>query len=747
MPDAYTAADAANLYRTGSESAAGVYGSAMGLGGVRLALEVPALEAEVGTPIPQLVILSASGACGEGVATLRSTGASAIAFTAPGGTEGAAVTIADGDIVTAQDGGSAAKYVRVLRDGSTDMGAQFRAAMQLSLRKAKNGGIAGRDFTHAERLAGEDLYHAVFLVNDAAVLVSAVSLYLPTLGTQRVSNSAQLGAAGSGTITTTGSFADWPASGYCRITQSGGTLREIVYYSSRTATSLTVPAAGRGLLGTTAAAGAATDTLDAVPGMRIGAEIPNATTRAIQTIANDTTAPAGVTWFSGITAATGITGLTLAVAGLGRGIWIHRQVPAGATASPEVDAAVTLAFTTGGVAYVKTYYDSYALPDDALDLHELWAGEGQMPDFTGSPAATSATLPFTYALTPPGAGTREYWLVTGKQSKYGLRSLERTITRVTIDSAGVDVTPAISSPDDVELAAAPGGEVDVRASYYADRDTSPADTWAVYATLGADPVPGVDSPTLVSMAGPTTGGFAATETGVYGGLWGATKVLTHALGPYDWGADLRVLVRARRSSDSAESGNTTALQHTVGTVAPVYPGRRLMLQGDARALEQWAAELDTTTVVNAPNNVYIRQLPGESQLWSNTTLVWRCVWADAEAARIHIPEAWDLVEDDTAWGAGTGTIEVVTGPPLVIYLNVAGTRRAKIDVTNSTISAAEFVLWDTLTDCPVSDPYAALATETLLQVWDSAMGRHRAYLSVDSSGVLTTACEVWQTKG
>ena len=80
--------------------------------------------------------------------------------------------------------------------------------------------------------------------------------------------------SGSGTITTAtaSGFADWPSQGWARIKTSGGTLREIVYYTSRTATSLTVPSAGRARLGSSAAAGSATDTVDAVPGLRIGLE-------------------------------------------------------------------------------------------------------------------------------------------------------------------------------------------------------------------------------------------------------------------------------------------------------------------------------------------------------------------------------------------------------------------------------------------------------------------------------------------
>ena len=90
-----------------------------------------------------------------------------------------------------------------------------------------------------------------------------------TTGTQQISNSGQLGASGAGTISTTGSFATWPASGLCLITNAG-VVREFVFYSSRTAQTLTVPATGRARLGTSQSAGAGTDTLDSHGGQSPG---------------------------------------------------------------------------------------------------------------------------------------------------------------------------------------------------------------------------------------------------------------------------------------------------------------------------------------------------------------------------------------------------------------------------------------------------------------------------------------------
>jgi hypothetical protein len=113
----------------------------------------------------------------------------------------------------------------------------------------------------------------------------------------------------------------------------------VVYFSSRTGTALTIPTAGRGLLGTSAAAGSASDTVDAVPPIRIAKEPPSSS--HIQTIANESTAPTSVTWNNQITSAAGLSIGDMNAGDL-YGLWIHRQVIAGAVASPGVLNLLTI---------------------------------------------------------------------------------------------------------------------------------------------------------------------------------------------------------------------------------------------------------------------------------------------------------------------------------------------------------------------------------------------------------------------
>lgn len=140
-------------------------------------------------------------------------------------------------------------------------------------------------------------------------------------------------------------------------------------------------------------------------------------------------------------------------------------------------------------------------------------------------------------------------------------------------------------------------------------------------------------------------------------------------------------------------------------------------------------------------------MPGETQLWWNTDLVWRGVWSDATRATLQIPTAYNFVTDVTGLGSGTGSVETVTGPPKLIYLNVAGTRYVKIDMTNLTLSCESINSYGTLTDCPAPGPVVALATELLLQVFSPSRGRWVPYASVSNAGVLSTACAIVQLKG
>jgi hypothetical protein len=337
MPNEKTHADSVRAYLTGASSDGGAQASPnASLGNYRSSTLIEFLSDEITNPISNVTIDHISGANGEGAGTLTATGNDTLAWTPPGGTQGDSVTIANGETkILEGGGGETEKFIRVSRTTADNL----TGTATVTLSDVFNDVVGFDNVSSSEASAGDVEYRCLCLKNDATSEIKNLAIWLGTLGTQRVSGSTQLGASGAGTIgISSGNFNDWPDSGFCRIQESDGTLREIVYYSSRTSTELTIPTAGRGLLGTSATAGAATDTLDAVPGIRIAKEAPSAQSAGYftdKTSAGEGSQPAGLTWSTAILSAEGLDIGDLSSGNI-YGLWIERTVIAGAIAEASV---------------------------------------------------------------------------------------------------------------------------------------------------------------------------------------------------------------------------------------------------------------------------------------------------------------------------------------------------------------------------------------------------------------------------
>lgn len=338
MPDINNHADSLRRYLTGASTQGGTQASNdASLGNYRSSTQLGGLVAAITSPITGITVTYVSPQNATGNGTLTATSSTTLAWTAPSGTQGAAVTITNGGTVVLEDGTDKGAYIIVTSSTATVSG-----AATLALNLPANNVISMNDAAPAETSAGSTKYRAIMLKNTSGVALNNVYAYLPQFGTTRVTAGGQLGASGAGTISiSSGNFNDYPASGFARIEQSDGTLREIVYYASRTSTTLTIAATGRAQMGTTAAAGSATDNVLGVAGLRIAGEAPTA--NAIQTIANETTAPTGRTWKTGVTTANGVNIGTLA-AGAEYGVWIERTIAPNSTAIPLAQYGVKFQF-------------------------------------------------------------------------------------------------------------------------------------------------------------------------------------------------------------------------------------------------------------------------------------------------------------------------------------------------------------------------------------------------------------------
>ena len=302
--------------------------------------------------------------------------------------------IANGQTKLLESGDESTKFVVVSRHISGDL----TGVATVTLVPVFNNAIGSSNVSGAEQQAGEIKLRCIAFKNmHTGNNVSSLKVWLGILGTQRTSNIGQLPASGAGAIQTSGSFADWPDTGFCRITTAGDSLREIVHYSTRTDTVLTVPAAGRGLLETSPAAGAADDKLDAVPGMKLAKEAPGPSTGAFSIAANenDTSAVSGLSWTTGITEDTGLDLGDLEPDEM-MAVWLWLVVVADQAAGPRLDNKLCWKFTANSVVFEPNgAAGSYRIADEGLERYELYRGVDAEPDLAGGAWETFTSLPHT----------------------------------------------------------------------------------------------------------------------------------------------------------------------------------------------------------------------------------------------------------------------------------------------------------------------------------------------------------------
>lgn len=673
-----------------------------GLGGIRSDRELNQHAFDVTNPIGPIIVQHITEQCGTGTGTIRATGVNALAFTAPGDTEGTPVTVS-ANTSALLESGTPAKAVRVYRD-SVYSAAELGGSMTLGIYYRFNTKLAGPNSTEAG-----DTYYACagYLYNHSALNITSISIRPGILGTQRTSSGGQLSGSGAGTITASGSLSTWPAAGWCRIVEVGVGLREIVYYSSRTDTVLTVPAAGRGMMDTSAAAGGATDTITPMAPVMLWMETP--AQGVVQTIANHTTAPTGATWSVSETVAT-------LEPGEERALWIYRQVPPDGTVNTEQITGLEITYTQDGTTYTDAKMRGYfRIGDTALEQYELYNGEDAAPDFTAAPLETSATLPFSEPLT--NSVVNNY--AVRYRNRYNLTSLNVLTEARELDGSANDITNALTDPEVVSIDSIAGGEVALVLRYNGSLDAVPADTFRLYVTSdGTTPDPGTDTPTDYSMQ-PT-------------GLAPLTNQRRIVLGPYDYGDTVKIIARVYSTTLDDESASVTVTTETVDTQVPVMPNWQGLSTGLFAGHN--ITGYDSTT---AYGDADIRITNGETIL-SGSAEAFRGVLGNGGEFRVGLEFA-NIAHSASGTAA---PIESVSAD--VFYINVAGTRRAKIDLTVPRIEAATFDFEAAAISLPVIGPTHMTSDATYIQIFNGLTGRWTPIVKVDSSGVFTATQPVLQ---
>lgn len=348
MPEPYNHANALQAHLSGAASDGAYQANPdTSLGGYASSVEVPGLVPSgsfTGVTIDYVASYNDETA---GPGTLSAPTTTSLTWTRPGGaTPGPAVTISPGIQIMLEDGEDASAYILVTPSvSSVSVGSS-----NIDLSAPLNSVIGFPDATPAETTSGKVSYRCIFVKNSSVAPLLNLYAYIGMLGTAAVSNASQLGASGAGTVGgAPTAFADWPASGFCRIETSGGTLREIVYYESRTDAALNIFAGagahsnGRGVLGTSASAGQNNDVCYPVPGIRIAGETPG-TGNVVQLIASETTAPSGRTWKTGINPAGGVN-IGTVNSNAEYAIWIEQTIVAKSVAQANVRNVIAYQFS------------------------------------------------------------------------------------------------------------------------------------------------------------------------------------------------------------------------------------------------------------------------------------------------------------------------------------------------------------------------------------------------------------------
>jgi hypothetical protein len=332
MTAQYTRADCLREYLTGANSDGEFQPTgSLSLGGYRSLVEVASLGIVVENALRGVAVLYASGSNPQGPGRIISQDSSLAWQPYGASAPGPFVQYPPTETVLVLESGNAAQFLRVRGTSPIQSG-----GMGVTLYYLPNNLYGFDNVPSQDALAGVTHYRAGILRNESTNTITSFRRCISKLGTPQVSSSSQLGGSGSGTIGTGGSYQTWPAAGWVQVRSSGGTLKEVVYYTSRTGTVLTVPASGRGLLGTTPTVGSSTDIITPTPGVSVGVDSAGVVAfgTPIQTVASQTIPPTGVVWNLGIIPDTGLE-VPVMEPNTQVGLWIKREIPSGCVASPQ----------------------------------------------------------------------------------------------------------------------------------------------------------------------------------------------------------------------------------------------------------------------------------------------------------------------------------------------------------------------------------------------------------------------------
>lgn len=684
-------------------------------GGFRSGTRFRPMDWDADDPMVGIWIVAVGGANGVGVGTLTATASNALAWTPPSGTQGTAVTIAQGEEA-------------VLR-GGTNPGAWIRVA-----RRTSNPLEGAKAVTCVDVF--ENLFPDVVTADAVAGLVTSRAVMLLN---------------GLGAVT---DFEAWVGSGDIEIALEEPTGGELLG-SGLSWSSATTEGSGPGLASVADAA-------------EVGVHIR-------RTIAADAAPSPSETWEVRYSFTAGGTDYTGALRGRykiertdyqKKGIWVGTSPALDFDADPDETwtsepHTTSLGLTTPGTYYAAVcemnQWGMWGVPTAVQRYDFDAAGDGILP----APSApvditvnqTSGNLPTVGALyesaadgdnraeiwvvwietdgtepdgsaTPDGYVVMQYLAAINDLAYTGGGSAldDGTTVAVLVRTRRLDSTGGTAfSPDVIQLDDSNPGTLKVTGEITDWDATGYAKITNRFGKLLE----------VIHYSGISASGGQTTVTVDQRALWGTSGTATNEA----------YTVTPVAATDSE---NTTVYSWDVVAVAPGRPLGSL-LQGlqTAQALDPLTAPDGVTPqVLDATQNVHLLLGEGWASLYVDTTLVWRVLLNGdhGENNALYIPSDWDLVAGTISGAAsGSGIVDAVDAN--TVYLCVRGQRRALIDLSAMEITFGAFSGPATLRERAEQAGDLERFGSTMFLAWDPEKEDYRTYLDLDSDGLASSRCD------
>lgn len=243
--------------------------------------------------------------------------------------------------------------------------------------------------------------------------------------------------------------------------------------------------------------------LDAVDSAGLALAYEVAVDGAMQTIANETTAPLGVVWNTGTSSGTGLVIPGLAPGAM-FGLWIRRTIAADAAPMPSVLNHIHVEMDDLTQTFTDALRGRYRIAREDYETYGLWLGMDADPDISGEPDALFASKPFTTVLGL--AVSHIYHAVVRWRNKWGLWGAASDVARLVMDADGEQGFNPPSAPSFVGLTQTADNQVVVSARYEPAVDAAArAEIFVIWVTADDTAPDPLDVPTGYKTMGRASG--------------------------------------------------------------------------------------------------------------------------------------------------------------------------------------------------------------------------------------------------